>query len=213
MIDIHSWLEIFSGHLEAEFPGRIWFVGLQGSYARGEAKDTSDIDVVVIFDKLSVNDLESFRNMLDDIPERGKICGFVSGRDEIMSWESSDLFQFFYDTLPITGSLDELLPLIDRDAVKRAVKTGACNIYHACVHNFLHEKSPDILKGVCKSAAFVIQAEYFLKTGRYIRKHSELCSLVPEDEQKILACAELGFDGLSRILFTWAGRIITNDRL
>ncbi|MBQ3399413.1 MAG: nucleotidyltransferase domain-containing protein, partial [Synergistaceae bacterium] len=66
MIDIQSWLEIFSGHLEERFQGRIWFAGLQGSYARGEAKETSDIDVVVILDTLSIDDLKSYREMLNE---------------------------------------------------------------------------------------------------------------------------------------------------
>ena len=158
-----------------------------------------------------MNDLTAYRKMLDDIPERGKICGFVSGRDEIMNWEPSDLLQFCYDTIPVKGSLEDLLALVDGEAVKRAVKIGACNIYHACVHNFLHEKSPDILKGLFKSAAFVIQAGYFLKTGRYIRKHSELCGLVSQDERRILAPENLGFDDLSLILFAWSGRLIAND--
>lgn len=211
MIDINSWLEIFLGRLEAKFCGRIWFAGLQGSYARGEAKDTSDIDIVVILDTLSMDDLKSYREMLDDIPERGKVCGFVSGRDEIKNWEMSDLLQFCYDTIPIIGSLDELFPLISHDAVKRAVKIGACNIYHACVHNYLHERDGKILEGLRKSAVFVIQAEYFMRTGQYIRKHSELYDVVPPDEKKILSCEAAGFDDMSRILFTWTGRLIKND--
>jgi len=47
-------------------------------------------------------------------------------------WEPSDLFQFYYDTTPIVGSLDELLIKIDKEAVDRAIKIGACNIYHGC---------------------------------------------------------------------------------
>ena len=210
MIDINSWLEIFSGRLEERFQGRMWFAGLQGSYARGEAKEASDIDVVVILDTLSIDDLKSYREMLNEIPEREKICGFISGRDEILNWEASDLFQFYNDTIPIIGSLDEILALIDRDAVKRAVKIGACNIYHACVHNFLHERDDEILKGLYKSSVFVIQAEYFLRTGRYVRKHSELLGVVPQDEKRILSPEAAGFDELSQILFTWAGRLIKN---
>lgn len=213
MIDIDSWLKIFSGRLEAEFSGRIWFTGIQGSYARGEAKESSDIDIVVIFDSLTMNDLKEYRAMLDDIPEREKICGFVSGRDEIMSWEPADLFQFCYDTVPIKGSLEEIFSLIDSEAVKRAVKAGACNIYHACVHNFLHERDANILKGLYKSAAFVIQAEYFMKTGRYTRKHSELLSLVSNEDRHIL-CPDYdsGFNELSEKLFVWAGRKISGGK-
>lgn len=212
MVNIQSWLEIFSKRLEAKFSGRIWFVGIQGSYARGEAKETSDIDIVVIFDKLTINDLREYRIMLDDIPEREKICGFVSGRDEIMSWEPSDLFQFCNDTIPIKGSIEELLALIDIEDVKRAVKAGACNIYHACVHNFLHERDKQILRGLYKSAAFVIQAEYFVETGCYIRKHSELFSLV-SNEDKIILCPDYNscFEELSEKLFVWSSHKISGD--
>ena len=36
----------------------ICFAGLQGSYAREEATETSDIDVVVILDRLDMSDLQ-----------------------------------------------------------------------------------------------------------------------------------------------------------
>ena len=41
------------------------FVGLQGSYARGEATEASDIDVVVVLDELYFADLLKYRDMLD----------------------------------------------------------------------------------------------------------------------------------------------------
>ena len=81
MINIASWLEIFSGRLEANFPGRIWFMGLQGSYARGEAKDSSDIDIVVIFDTLTMNDLLKYRAMPDDLPYHACVHNFLHERD------------------------------------------------------------------------------------------------------------------------------------
>lgn len=64
--------------------------------------------------------------MLDSLPHRQLICGFLSGKKEILNWEPSDLLQFYHDTLSIQGSLDELLPQIDRAAVNRAIKIGAC---------------------------------------------------------------------------------------
>ena len=211
MIVIDEWLKNFSEKAEQNFPGRIYFLGLQGSYARGEAKDTSDIDVVVIFDEFTPDDLQKYRQMLDTLPEREKICGFVAGRDEILNWETSDLFQFCHDTIPVKGSLEGLFALIDTASVKRAVKTGACNIYHACVHNYLHERDAKILEGLYKSAAFVIQAEYFLRTGKYIRSHSELSSLVIPEESRILNHEFSGLDASSINLFTWAGGIIKNE--
>ena len=39
MIDISAWMAQFLNALQTVFSERIWFVGLQGSYARGEATD------------------------------------------------------------------------------------------------------------------------------------------------------------------------------
>ena len=185
MIDITVWMQNFLQSLNKTFPNRVWFVGLQGSYGRGEATETSDIDIVVIFDQLSATDIQKYNTMLDTLPNRELICGFVSGKDELLTWEPSDLFQFYYDTTPIKGSLDELLAVIDESAVNRAIKIGVCNIYHGCVHNMLHEKSEDVLKGLYKSASFVVQAIVFKQTGKYIKHQKELLKVVSSNEQDI----------------------------
>ena len=164
MIDITTWMQSFLQMLNETFRDRVWFVGLQGSYGRGEARDTSDIDVVVILDELSASDIQAYNAMLDTLPHRELICGFLSGKDELLKWEPSDLFQFCYDTTPIKGSLDEVMAVIDESDINRAIKIGACNIYHGCVHNMLHEKSEDILRDMYKSASFVVQAITFMQT-------------------------------------------------
>ena len=169
IIDINGWMNDFLQKLNDVFVNRVWFVGLQGSYGRGEATETSDIDVVVILDELSASDIQTYQDMLDTLSHRELICGFVSGKDEILNWEPSDLFQFYYDTTPIQGSLDDLLPLIDHVAIDRAIKIGAGNIYHGCVHNMLHEKSEEMLKGLYKAASFVVQAIVFKQTGNYFK--------------------------------------------
>ena len=152
MIDITAWMQIYLKTLNETFAHRVWFVGLQGSYGRGEATETSDIDIVVILDELSAVDVKAYNDMLDTMPYRDLICGFLSGKNEILHWEQSDLFQFCNDTTPIKGSLNEVLATVDESAVNRAIKIGACNIFHGCVHNMLYEKSDDILRGLYKSA-------------------------------------------------------------
>lgn len=186
MIDISVWTKNFLQTLNETFVNRVWFVGLQGSYGRGEAHDASDIDIVVILDRLSAADVQVYNRMLDSLPHREMICGFLSGKDELLHWEPSDLFQFYYDTTPIKGSLDELLAVIDEAAVGRAIKIGACNIYHGCVHNMLHEKSDDVLCGLYKSASFVVQAIVFRQTGNYIKHQKELLLVASSDEQQII---------------------------
>ena len=79
MINIELWLDKFTEALSETFPDRIWFVGLQGSYARGEASETSDIDIVVILDELSASDIQSYNKLLDTLPDRELVCGFLSG--------------------------------------------------------------------------------------------------------------------------------------
>ena len=214
MIDIKNWIAEFTNKVEQTFSDRVWFIGLRGSYGGGEATDTSDIDVVVILDELRIDDLKVYRDMLDTLSNRELICGFISGKDELLNWEASGLFQFYYDTTPIKGTLDCLLEKIDKHAVMRAIKIGACNIYHACVHNFVHEKSEDILRSLYKSAAFVLQAVWFYETGKYIKSKAELQnainppSAVLTNAQELKNGASVKFEEMSELLLNWATALI-----
>ena len=215
MMDINVWMNDFIQKLNEVFANRVWFVGLQGSYARGEATESSDIDVVVILDELNASDIQTYHDMLDTLPHRELICGFVSGKDELLNWEPSDLFQFYHDTTAIKGSLDDLLPLIDNAAIDRAIKMGAGNIYHGCVHNMLHEQSEEILKGLYKAASFVVQAVVFKQTGNYIKHQSQLLQVASAEEQmitntflKLKSGAPVDFNVASRMLFEWSKKWI-----
>ena len=215
MIDISPWMKNFLQALHQTFGQRVWFVGLQGSYARGEATDTSDIDTVVILDELAPGDIRVYRAMLDTLPHRELICGFLSGKEELLSWEPADLFQFYHDTTPILGSLEELLPLLDEAAVDRAIRIGAGNLYHGCVHNMLYEKSEDILRGLYKSAAFVVQAICFRQTGRFTRSQTRLAEIAAPEERQILETAlllkrggEVDLEAMSEALFVWTQKRI-----
>lgn len=217
MIDIDIWMKDFLKALDETFKQRVWFVGIQGSYARGEATENSDIDMVVILDELTINDLQIYDRMLDTLSYRELICGFLSGKGELMNWDAADLFQFYYDTKSIKGSLDDLLVLIDDTALNRAIKTGVCNIYHGCVHNMLYDKSEDILKGLYKAASFVVQAIYFKQTGHYIRQQSELLEIVLSEERIIVDTfltikngGVIDFKEMSNILFTWSQKWLIN---
>ena len=215
MIDITAWMQNFLQTLNKTFTNRVWFVGLQGSYGRGEATETSDIDIVVILDELSGMDIQTYNDMLDTLPHRELICGFLSGKKEIINWEPSDLFQFCHDTTPIQGSLDDVMAAIDESAVNRAIKIGACNIFHGCVHNMLYEKNEEILRGLYKSASFVVQAIVFKQTGNYISHQKDLLQVVSSDEQIIVETflnlkngGTVDFNLMSGTLFTWAKKWI-----
>ena len=215
---IQDWMCAYTDAVQNQFGSRVWLIGLQGSYGRGEATADSDIDVVLILDTLSYADLTAYAALLDTLPNREKVCGFVSGRTELISWDKSDLFQFCNDTTPVLGSLDELMQTVQDCDIRRAIKLGACNIYHACVHNAVHEKSPDILKELYKSAAFTLQAIAYLQCGVFEKKQSRLSHLLPPAEQEILekrlslkqqdAVTSEEFALLSSRLIQWASKWI-----
>lgn len=211
MIELSCWMDDFLRALTETFGQRVWFVGLQGSYGRGEATETSDIDLVVILDELTAGDVLNYNAMLDRLPNRELICGFLSGKTELLNWEPADLFQFYYDTTPIRGNLDGLLSLLDNAAVDRAIKIGACNLYHGCVHNMLYEKSEEILRGLYKAASFVVQAICFRQTGSYVRCQKDLLNVATPEEQTIIRTfldlkqgGGVDFLPMSEVLFLWA---------
>ena len=216
MIDITIWMQKFLQKLNETFGDRVWFVGLQGSYARGEATVTSDIDMVVILDELSAADIHIYNTMLDTLSHRELVCGFVSGKKELRNWEPSDLFQFCHDTIPIKGNLHEIMAVIDENAVNRTIKIGVCNIYHGCVHNMFCAKREDVLWGLYKYASFVVQAIAYKQTGNYIHHQEELIQVVSSDERVIVKTflnlkngGKVDFDSMSKILFAWSKKWIS----
>ena len=107
-------------------------------------------------------------------------------KKELLAWGPSGLFQFYYDTTPILGSLDELRDRIAEVDIRRAIRIGACNVYHMCAHNLVHEKSADILKGIFKASTFTLQAIAFFKTGRYEKKKIDLLGLLQDKDLLVL---------------------------
>lgn len=217
MVDISAWTNRFVQVLTETFGDRVWFVGLQGSYGRDEATDTSDIDVVTVLDELSAADIRAYKDMLDLLPHRELICGFLSGKAEILNWEPSELFQFCHDTKPLKGTLGQVLASVEKSAVDRAVKIGACGIYHGCVHNMLHENSEEILRGLYKTASFVVQAICFLQTGEYIHRQEDLLRIAEPGERTIIDTylnmknhGRMEFQKMSETLFEWSGKWIVN---
>ncbi len=183
---IEDWIDELVLKIKKEYGDRVTFIGLQGSYRRKEASDSSDIDIVVILNELTMQDLKKYREIISQMPYKEKACGFISGQSEILAWEKSDLFQLYYDTQPIYGSIDYLLPLIDKADVKCAIRIGACNLYHACCHNYIYKNSAEVLSALYKSAFFILQAKYFDETNQYISSKTELVNHLDGMDKEIL---------------------------
>ena len=207
-IDIHSWLEEAQSRLKSAFGPRLRFIGLQGSYGRGEATDHSDIDLVVILDAVRPEDWRAYRALLQTLPHPELACGFFSGAAELANWDRADLFQFVHDTVPILGDLSALTPPVGREDAARALHRAACDLYHIAGHNLLHGQSLETLSGLFKSAAFALRARHFLETGAFLRSTGALAAALSPGELAVLnggkGLTEDNFEARSLLLLEWA---------
>lgn len=191
MIDDHkAWVRQALSELRKVFGARLLYLGLQGSYRRGEAAAASDIDLVAVFDRLDAADLESYRRVIKSLPQGELACGFVCGAEEMRAWPRQELFQFKMDTDDYFGVLDDFLPPLTREDIREGVKAGASALYHAAIHAFVFEPAEqraESLRGLLKAAFFVLLGDHYLKTGIYRAGKKDLHRHLSGPEQEIAA--------------------------
>lgn len=208
-MEIWGWMRALKDRAEDTFGDRLVCLGLQGSYGRGEANENSDIDAVLILDAVSMEDLRKYQEILKWLPHREKVCGFVSGRDELMHWDRADLFQFCRDTHVILGSLDFAKGLTGDEDARRAVHIGACNLYHAVVHTVMHNPGMQAMAELYKSAFFLIRTYFYAENGVYINTHRELAECLTGETRQLVYDAVALRDGAEPESFdVLAGRLM-----
>lgn len=185
--DVDIWLDTTIEKLQEKFSQNLLFVGLQGSYNRGEATDFSDIDLIVILENLTFEDLKRYRLIIDSLPHKEKACGFISGKNELQKWSKADMFQFYYDTKSLYGKLEDIIQPPSLDEIKQSIKISSENLYHATVHSFVHSNNyVDDLQNLYKMTFFILQAKYFVQTNNYIPTKKQLVEQLNETEKEIL---------------------------
>ncbi len=70
--NVDNWLSSITAKLKEEFNEELLFIGLQGSYNRGEATPQSDIDLIVILETLDFQNLTKYKNILNNMPYKEK---------------------------------------------------------------------------------------------------------------------------------------------
>ena len=210
MFDLDSYLNALISSCRAAFGDRLLYVGLQGSYLRGEAHENSDIDVMLILDRFSVQDMDRYREILKQIGFYDRSCGFICGKDELLRWTPLEVCQLRHTTKDLLGVLAEHLPSATREDEINYVKLSLGNLYHELCHRYVHadrEKNAAKFRGTSKYVLFLMQNLHYLETGRFILTKKELKAAVLAEDRQVLELAELpdgfDFDQAFSTLFAW----------
>ena len=210
MFDLDSYLDDLIRHCHAAFGERLLYVGLQGSYLRGEAHRDSDIDVMVILDGFSVADMDAYRAILQKIGSYERSCGFICGREEMRRWTPLEVCQLRHTTRDLLGTLSDYLPPAAREDELNYVKLSLGNLYHELCHRYIHrdrDRNVVAFRGTCNSLFFLIQNLHYLETGQFVLTKKELKAAVLAEDRRVLELSELpdgfDFDRAFRLLFAW----------
>ncbi|MBQ7172416.1 MAG: nucleotidyltransferase domain-containing protein [Clostridia bacterium] len=210
MFDVNCYLQNLTEECKNAFGSRLLYVGLQGSYMRGEATEKSDIDVMIILENFSAADMDIYREILKKNENDEKSCGFVCGRGEITRWSPLEVCQLRHTTKDLFGELNGFLPSSSREDEINYVKLSLGNVYHELCHRYIHadrEKNIAKFRGTCKSMFFLIQNLHFLESGTFAVTKRELKERVSAEDRALLEMAELpddyDFDTAFRTLFCW----------
>ena len=192
--NIDNYLEKLISRCKESFGGRLVYAGLQGSYLRGEATDNSDIDVMIVIDGFSVEDMKTYRGILK----------------ELTNWNPLEVLQLKYTTKDLFGKLEKLLPPATRQDEVNYVKISLGNFYHEICHRYIHggeEKSRNKLRASSKQLYFVIQNLHYLESGEFLLKKSDLKAAVSVEDRAMLCIPELpddyDFDKTYEAVITW----------
>ena len=210
MFDLNEYLQKLIEECKIAFDERLLYVGLQGSYLRGEAHENSDIDVMVILNQFSVQDMDQYREILQQIGYYDKSCGFICGKDEMLRWNPLEVCQLRHTTKDLVGALDDYLPDATREDEINYVKVSLNNLYHELCHRYIHadrEKNIRKLRVTCKGMFFLIQNLHYLESGTFVTTKAELRDSVSEEDREVLMVAELpddyDFDQAFTFVFQW----------
>lgn len=187
-MDIEVWMNDLIDQLKTEFKERLVLVGLQGSRARDEQREDSDIDIVVVIEDLNADDLASYRSVIQKMPHAELACGFIGSPDVLAAWPRHDVFNLANDTDIRYGSFDFMDAEFPAEEAKLAADACASEIYHALCHTAVFEPNmlPDLLQGCLKSVFFGIRAKHFAQTGKFVNSRVQLLNLVNDSERWLL---------------------------
>ena len=166
MIEVEKYLTCLINKLKLHFNSKLLYVGLQGSYLRGEATENSDIDVMVVLNKLELNDLTDYRNIIHSIGNFDKSCGFICSKEDLKNWNPLEICHLKHTTKDYYGILSDLLPTYTEIDIINFIKISISNLYHEICHRYIHSTYDNNIASLphsYKNVFFILQNIYFIK--------------------------------------------------
>ncbi|MBQ4354844.1 MAG: nucleotidyltransferase domain-containing protein [Clostridia bacterium] len=213
MIHTEEYLAELREALAGYFGERLVYIGLQGSYLRGEADENSDFDVMLVIDGLVPADLDAYRDILRDLGEFERSCGFVCGREELKLWNPLEACHVLHTTKDIHGELKPLMPEYTPEDVRNFVRLSVGNLFHELCHRYVHrgrDRSGEKLCAAYQPVFFILQNLYYLRCGVFVQTKKELSELLGGEDREILLTAmrmkagvTFDFDEAYAKLFGW----------
>lgn len=213
MFRIDEYIEKLTVALKSAFGERLAYVGLQGSYLRGEETENSDIDIMAVIDNISVEDLKTYREALISVGNFDKACGFICGKDDLERWNPLEICHLLHATKDYYGELKNLVPSYTVEDEKNYVKLSLNNLDHEICHRYIYadrERNIAALPATFKSVFFIMQHLYYLSDGIFIQTKREALEYVRGEDKTVLELsislqnqAEYDFEKAFSILFNW----------
>ncbi len=219
MFRVEEYMSELIASMKNVFGDRLLYIGLQGSYLRREATENSDLDIMVIIKELSVQDMKCYREIIMQMQDYEKSCGFICGMDEFKTWNPLELCHLLHSTKDYYGKLSMLIPEYSKEDIANFIKFCVGNMYHEICHRYIHadsvanyQKLPLTYKGVF----FILQNMYYLKNSVFCVTKKDLIDMLETRDKEIMEISlsianveEYDFDKAFSKLFLWCKSVLT----
>lgn len=213
MVNIESYISRLTEMMHKKFGQRLLYVGLQGSYLRGEANENSDIDIMVILEELTVADLDAYRTIVQSLEDYEKSCGFICGKKDLANWNPLEIRNLLGSTRDYFGRLCDYVPAYTEQDTKNFVKMSLNNLYHEICHRYIHadrDANEAALPFTYKGTFFILQNLHYLRSGEFISTKAQLLPLLTGKDRAVLERAltmkngeAFDFEESYGLLFSW----------
>lgn len=197
-LDAFERIESFKEKCISIFSERLKCIVLTGSFAKGDYNQSSDIDVWVIMNKFTTDDLFKICDIIKEIPGINEMNVQSTDIDEIKSKpfrRELNPIQLYLDGVIVFGNLPEYNPYYSE--IRNYILSICVQVIMSSRHYITADESEEslskgrLLKYVVKPLSWVLRYKSYIKTGIFPRTFPDLeRGLNDEHEIKLIKIYE-----------------------